>query len=69
MNAKQKKLLESLPVKKHDPDGVTAKMIMQHTGLSRSAASQMMREKIQSGEAVACWVKGDMRFIPAMKVK
>jgi len=69
MNPKQKALLETIPVKKHDPDGVSIKMIMDHTGMNHSTSSRLMHDKIESGEAVPCWVRQGDRFVQAMKLK
>jgi len=69
MNAKQKKLLDSVPVKKHDPDGVTVQMIIDRTGWSHAHSCHYVQEKIKRGEAMACWYKDGMRMVKAMKLK
>jgi hypothetical protein len=69
MTKKQQSILDSIPAKRHDPDGVTAKMVMAHTGLKRSGASRLMKQKVDAGDAVPCWVWDTDRFVPAIKTK
>ena len=69
MTLKQTKLLEAIPVKKHDPDGVTVQMIMDRTGWRHAHAGRFLDDKIKAGEAVACYYKEGNRFVKAMKLK
>jgi hypothetical protein len=68
MNANQKKLLDSIPVKKHDPDGITVKMITERVG-GRYRAYRIFMEKLKTGEASSCWVKDGDRLVPGIKLK
>ena len=69
MTLKQTKLLEAIPVKKHDPDGVTVRGVMAHTGWKYAHSLQYLEEKIRSGGAVPCFCKEGVRFVKAMKLK
>jgi hypothetical protein len=69
MTKKQQALLDAIPVKKHDPDGITIKTIMDVKGVGRSGAAEIFRAKLVSGEAVRCWVKQGAKMVPGIKLK
>ena len=68
-NAAQKALLATLPKKVHDPRGVTVKMIMQEMGWGTAHAGRYLQDKIDRGEALACWYKDGTRWVKAMRIK
>lgn len=69
MTKKQQSLLARIPLKKHDPDGVTIKMIMKRTGWKSAHAGKWMKDQIEAGVAEPAWFCEDGRWYKAIRQK